>query len=172
MARQSDDVCLSNLFFQFSVAIVLFPYFEEHNYINKIRYCKIKQNYLLRKMIREKVEQIENYMNSQKIFRQIEGWIDRLMTFVPVTFLSRSLQPQFFFLISRNIIIKKIRQNFLLKESCMYVQIKRNRELFAKLIFSQRYMQSLLIKSRNQHALEMEAQPPHMTFRLHHIEFS
>ena len=32
--------------------------------------------------------------------------------------------------------------------------------------------QSLLIKSRNYYALEMEAQPSHMTFRLHHLDFS
>ena len=31
--------------------------------------------------------------------------------------------------------------------------------------------QSLLTKSHNSHALEMEAQPPHMTFRPNHIDF-
>ena len=36
-------------------------------------------------------------------------------------------------------------------------------------IFS--HTQSLLIKSRNQHALEMEAQTLYMTFIPHHIEF-
>ena len=30
--------------------------------------------------------------------------------------------------------------------------------------------QSLLTKSHNWHALEMEAQPHHMTFRPHHIQ--
>ena len=30
--------------------------------------------------------------------------------------------------------------------------------------------QRLLTKSRNYHTLEMEAQPPQMTFRLHHID--
>ena len=32
--------------------------------------------------------------------------------------------------------------------------------------------QRLLIKSRNYHALEMEAQPPHMTFLPHHLDLS
>ena len=32
--------------------------------------------------------------------------------------------------------------------------------------------QSLLTKSRNKHSLEMEIMPPHMTFMLHHIDFS
>ena len=32
--------------------------------------------------------------------------------------------------------------------------------------------QSLLKKFRNQHLLEMEVMPPHMTFMLHHIDFS
>ena len=32
-------------------------------------------------------------------------------------------------------------------------------------------IQSLLTKSRNWHALEKEAQPPHMTYIPHHIDF-
>ena len=32
--------------------------------------------------------------------------------------------------------------------------------------------QSLLTKSRSKHSLEMEAQPHHMTFMPHHIDFS
>ena len=66
----------------------------------------------------------------------------------------------------------KFNQNYVrLKKFKLAKQIKKKSiDLFHQTKSSVK--QSLLTKSHNEHALEIEAQPPHMKLRPHHMDFS